>query len=542
MKAFAAKCFVIADPEKRTRKVKKSGKYETEQYWAIKSKSYGSTVSNSATSCSYYVAFKQPSGCTVNYQVQRILSYRSKETGLWSKGSFHTPYTIGAKGSLPAISKNSTYNPDKWQRPNLGKQSTTWAFLPNNKSAKTFAEKYKFSSTFNPSKYDGLRVSFRIRTFKPSKTPTKSVHGPWNSTQGCTLTFLRKADTAIVAAYRQVDGGIVFDYDYTPTGKKDTYSKVGVSSVKNSEGKEILKSEYQAGMVVDSERTPTSGYTRCATMTVPAEKLSEAIEYGTRYTIEYFIVDDGVKQKTTSAITTSAQDTSIATPNIDVSIDDKLNVNVTVYPMEDADFVDVACRAEYTVGGIKQNVAPDHSEEDMDSDTAIARYTFSSVPPSKSTDIKVSFTPNGKDAVTATSNTTNASIGTQVFLKSVNAKSSHIASLYGDVSVAISSKGKSTVEQVYGRELPFAVFSKSTETSIALKGEANNIPYGVNYMIPLKGVSKISNWDDIRRNQHELYWLLLPTGEVYKVAINSLQIESTVQDYATVSVSMTEVS
>lgn len=474
------------------------------------------------------IGCKQPSKKNYSYQVQWRCHFRYTAANAAKKGAnwtswtaWKTPVAIAAKGSLPAIPADSKANPDTWLRSNVGVNSkVTYKAL--------FALANKSLGA-----YQAMAMQVRIRTFDAAK----AKHGAWVNSD--ILVVFDRADVVDETLHAGTDGALDVDYNYI----WDRSRKLHVTSVKDASGRELLKSAFVKAPQYDSYRsdqTPCrkrSGYAP-GTSTIPLTSLKRAVQPNETLTYTAWLeTGDGAKTYLTSPKTVIGEDASLGAPRVVVSTNENTGrAYVEVFKTDaDDDLLSVGASVTWTYLGKSYTAKPSVSNVDttVNSTTVpVAKFWFDSVPINTALTITVTF-ENHYRRTASTKQVVTILVGNYAILSGITHRSV-VAAAIGNVEIGLSSEHSAIIERPFGRALPFAaidatgIVNKVSFTAVVDETDTN--PYAC-----------FKQWNTVRTSPG-VYALRLPDGQMYRVAIATVDIGQTRFACRDVSFSATEVS
>lgn len=474
------------------------------------------------------VGFKQ--GSTVNpFQVQyrqrsRWTAANAKKKGAnWTKwGNWKAAAAVKKADGSVIVAKDGVCTgakeADSWNRSNVG---------VNTKGA--YKTCYTFSSSLIGADYDARQFQFRVRRYN-AKT---KKHGPWVTK---TLSVYKKAAVIDETMRRRHAGGLAFDLNL----KWDRKGSFKVSSIKDADGRELLKDALSKAGTYDSNRKASSvpakkdGY-RPIRLSVLATELKRKIDAGETLDLDVcYKTEDGAKTQF-SCKTVRNDDTTINTPRMELSENKGSGVvTVNVYKTDADDLIEEAeCTATYTYNGKKYTIEPFKKNLSLTvQSTTKEAAVFEFLPP---LGIEVEY-----EAILSNDYYSEASVSKAHAIDEgqfILSRDGFYASMYGDCKLTMSTEGVAATGLAHGRSLPMAFFGKGRTHKIALSGK---IIEKSRYIT--SEYCKFRYWNSLRNNQNRLYLLRCPEGEMYTVAVTKVDIGAAVAGIREVSVDMEEVS
>lgn len=472
------------------------------------------------------VGFKQ--GSTVNpFQVQyrqrsRWTAANEKKKGAaWTKwGDWKAAAAVGTLVAKDGVC-TGTKEADKWNRSNVG---------VNKKGA--YKTCYSFSSSLIGADYDARQFQFRVRRYN-AKT---KKHGPWVTK---TLSVYKRAAIIDETMRRRHAGGLAFDLNM----KWDRKGSFQIASIKDADGRELLKDDLSKAGTYDSNRKASSvpakkdGY-RPMRVQVLASELKRKINAGETLGLNvYYKTQDGAKTKLTCT-KVRTDDTSINAPRLEVSHDKGSGVvTVNVYKSDGNDLIEEAdCSATYTWNGKDYSIKPFKKTLSLKVQSTTAEAAVFKFLPPLGVEVEYEVTLSNDYYSTAKASKSYV-VDEDMFVLSKKDGSGVHASMYGDCKLAISTGGMAASGLAHGRSLPVVFFGKGHTSKISLSGKIFE-----RSRYKASAFCKFRYWNSVRNNQNALYLLRCPDGEMYTVAITKVDIGAEVSGIREVAVDMEEVS
>lgn len=466
------------------------------------------------------IRIKQPTGTKYPYQVQYQCFLRPNGTNRFSQAENPSANTwkSAKAGTSNTPAQNAITDPNTWLKANLGKRSTDWSMIDN----------FMTGNQSWGSGYDAKKICLRIRTYDNSR----HRHGDWQYFElHCFLTPSMKTDNVILSY--NIDGGlsIKFDVKYP----RNLYLQL-TGVIKG--GRNLLnKATVDKGLTVAATQRTTGYSTLIAT--IAGSELKTGVSPSDSITITGLLKDkDGGSIDSSFTITgTVSAITWTTTPTVDT-----LTYNETT--------------------GVVQFVV--QNGQAIEQCWAMARYfyknKFYDIQPSAKTINLGSGQKSYFEFV--------APIGIQLQMVYNCAKTFegvrcvHPQALY--VPITMSCKGYRLnptdssfrdVAILWGEP----VFTQNTEPQLETAlpfGRASNIAFfgsGNTRTITLSGTivdkpdcyggtsARLDAWRDVKFNTNRLYTFRTNRGDLYKVAIRSIDFSHDKKDLYTVNVRMTEV-
>ena len=474
---------------------------------------------------------KQPAKKSYSYQVQYRIHYRYTAANAAKKGadwtawsSWMTPVAIAAKGSLPRIAANSTSDPNKWLRSNVGVNTKV-----------TYQKLFKFTNK-TLSSYQALAMQFRVRTFDAAK----AKHGDWVTST--TLVIYRRPEVMDETIHTGEDGALDIDYNY----QWDRGCTLVVTSVKDSGGRELLSERFAQAPQYDGLRSAStlcplrSGYA-AGTSTIPVEQLKRApLPNETLTYSAYLETVDGARTTLESPKVVAGEDAELDPPRLAVTTDlSQGRALLEVYKTDaDDDLLSVGASVSWTYLGKRYTGKPTSSTSDptiISTEQPVGRYWFSTSLP---LGIPLTFTATFKNRYKKTvssSETVTLATGKLAYLNGVT-NTSIVATAFGNMALRLDSSGTFVTARPYGRSLPFAAVDPT--------GHTNRINFEADIAESTSEVSAyatFAQWNSVRTNPG-IYILRLPDGQVYRVAVTDVGISQERFGLRRVTISCEEVS
>lgn len=464
--------------------------------------------------------FKQTSK-TNPFQIQYRYKHRYTAAKEKEKGAKYTGYTSWKNAiDMSGIAYGSTKSADEWLKANRGvvKSGTYNRFMT--RSSKSIG-----------ADYDAQYWQFRVRTYN-AKT---KKHGEWVVSD--TLCIYKAAKIVDETMHRTPSGGIMFDLNYI----WDKGGSIHVDSIKDSDGRQLLRNKITRALSKDSNRTASSkpslrsGYVP-GEFEVKVGELKRAVEYGETLDVTaYFQTKDGAKTYI-SCSKVSSEDTSINAPRKEVTKYVGAGTYYVFLYKTDADdvieFASASCT--YTYNSKKYTIKPYYTKLNLgvkSTTEPIAEFRFR--PPfglectfkaTVSNDYKSSRTISFTDSISYNHFVFNSLEGDTCY-----------ASLAGNAKLSMTTQRTAEIGLPFGREMPVAFFGKGASNEITLSG----FIYERNTFDTYK-YGKYEWWNKLR-SQQGLFCLRCPNGEMYNVAITKVDISSEREGLREVTVTMMEV-
>jgi hypothetical protein len=399
---------------------------------------------------------------------------------------------------------------NKWMKANKG--------INKNSSYITFMN---FNSYQLPEWCDVREFKFRIRTFNRSQ----ARHGNW-TTQ--TLQVCKRVEVVDETTITASDGGIKVKFNY----KGDRATRFQVNSIKDADGRELLRKPYYSPLEVAklTENTtpkPRSGYS-AGMLTIPLSRLKRAISATDTLTAE-------VKLLTDLEVPTMLWMRNVIDPRRDVPVTlgtswDEGSGILTVTATNDGTvaLANIGCGVSYTYNGKRYAIAPTSKSINL-----TGTSTFKFLPP---IGIELTVTVKEEDAEDYKDvETTKVTPTAKGYRLNKENSPTTCAVLWGAPQWEMDSKQQMETALPYGREKNVAFYGIGDTTSITLTGLV--VDKAGTYA---EAYSRKKAWDNVRNNQG-VYYLRSSRGDMYKVALQSVGISHDKRDLYDLSASMTEV-
>lgn len=506
------------------------------------------TAEGGSISSNLYIGFKQPSKASTAdpYQIQYKVRYTYTAANQKKKGAVYTY----------AWDKLTWRNARKFTKSNvvhdvgeLDKKFSVNSWECANKPVNTAGDYATFINLKDKkvaSGYAAVHYKIRVRTYN-KKT---NKHGEWSYSE--TLTVYKAASMQDEVIHRNVDGGMLMDFNYA----WDLGGNLVIEKVLDSNSVNILKSKLTMTVDEDTNRTTASnppkrsGWTPGEVRLLP-EKLTRAPEYGEYlYVTAYYKTTKGAmtywKNKAGAKCQVANEDLELDPPRLVVNKNTASGLVIaSVYKSDAMDLITkVSASASYELNGETVSISPkwtDGKLADMTTDNPVKYYFMA--PLNVALKVTASFSSTYSTSGPATTQVRSTS--KTVMLKNagcfyLNSESVRLrcACVVGDWDVSEGFKGKSTIQEVVGRSNPFAVFGTSRTHEITLKGsliedyklvDKYNLEYGT-----------YAKWKNIAEHPG-VYTLRTPMGDVIKVAVTSVDLSRRNTKFTDLQVTMTEV-
>ncbi len=463
-----------------------------------------------------YVGFKQNSK-TYPFQIQYRQRSRYTNTNSKSVGAQWTNWSAWknavAISGIPIETTEATKPVNKWLKANKGvnKKGTYQTFFTMNN--------YQIPTT-----YDAREFQFRIRTINKAK----AKHGNW-TTQ--TLSVYKRAAVVDETIITASDGGIKVKFNYI----WDRTASVKVNSIKDSQGRELLRKAFTSGVdaaYLTSETTPTprTGY-QGGQVLIGMNRLKRKVEVGETLTLGVnFVTGDGAPTALASG--------TVIEPRRDISMavnhtwdEDRGLLTVTATNNGSITLADVGCNVSYTYNGKSYGAAAVSVTKNLEVGGTSTFYFYPPIGIPLTLNVKEEDELDYKD-----------SEPTQTFTLSAKGyRFNKIDSLttcgvaWGDVSYEISAAPQFETALPYGRDSNVIFYGQGTTNTIGFTAtivDKDNC-YGGSY-------SRKSAWDTVRNNQG-VYYFRTSQGDMYKVGLTGVNISHDKKDLFALKVDMLEV-
>lgn len=514
------------------------------------------------------IRFKQPSGGNgIGWQI--VYKWRNRYTpsvakskkATWSGWStWRTPTECSVKNESGVLktyaAKAKVPARDYWLRGNLsyGKSNV-----------------YRWIMTFAssiPSSYDAVQFQFAIRSFKPSTCQ----HGSWVYQN---LYVYRKATIADEVLVKTSSGGLQLDFNYIC--ERGGY--VVVNSIKDADGEELLKNTIKQAAATDTNRVASvgtedldwypykrDGYT-AGQLTI-SDSLKRSPEYGETLTVDaYYLTKNNCK--TPFAFKNNGYvyggDQVIPQPTVKITKDENRGL-ITVTASRNAAITEylsqfdneyegissIGCTASYVVEETKKSVTA-YGKNIAKFETFVPETIFGQWEFKPPVGVDITFTITIKNAYeqgTTTKVIDKIDFKGGYILSGVTNPDIYAAVMF-NTSFNTETETPNSVNLPYGRSLPFAVYGTGRTTSMSLKGSCVTADKVVTDSDDVehcyknnKEINKFSTPKYIKKLAKNLgvYTLRSSQGEIFKVALNSVDIEYVTDELITVSLDMEEVS
>lgn len=458
------------------------------------------------------VGFKQTSK-TYPFQIQYRQRSRYTNANTKIKGAAWTKWSnwkaaVGVSG-IPKDGTQSDYPVNGWLKANKGV----------NKKA-TYQTFYTFTEYQIPSLYDARQFQFRVRTINKSK----AKHGNW-TTQ--TLSVFKRAAVVDETIITAVSGGMKIKFNYI----WDRDCTIKVNSIKDRNGRELLKKSYTAGLGVatlTSQTIPASrpGY-QGGQVDIGMERLKRKIVAGESLTLDVsFVTVDGTATKLKSG---TVIEPLAALPITTSTKWDELKGVYTVMATSGTNLNDIGCSISYIYNNKQYSIAPVKKEIDLNGTSTF--YFYPPIGIDITPTVKAEDSLDNKDYRTLTTTTLRAN-GYR-FNKVDDIDMVGIA--WGEASYQISSQPVFETSLPYGREYNVIFYGEGNTNELSFSATIVDKEgcYGAQYQRKLA-------WNTISNNQG-IYVFRSSKGDMYKVGLKKVQLQSNKNNLYQLSVDMVEV-
>lgn len=507
------------------------------------------------------ICFKQGGSTKSNITWQIVYRWRNrytpsvsktKKNATWSDWSkWRTPIAFkpyNDKGVKTAVDKNAIV-PDRkyWRVGNRGYVKTSsynvfanWT--TDNKSARTMNDDY-----------DAIEYQFAIRSYH-AKT---AKHGEWVYQK---LTVYRKATVKDEVLIRNANG-LHIDFNYIC----ERGGNVSITSIKDSTGRDILKSDVKVAPSTDTKRLASgnlhwyaykrSGYT-AGQVLISASNLKRSPEFHEKLTVTgSYVTKNNAKTKFNfyngGYVYGEATADEVPRPRIDISQNKNTGV-VTVKAYKTSEFdgnyggvklVDVQCSGSYTLDGVDKSISPFSSTEIDSTDIGNKKVdeelgTWKFRPPMN---VEVTYLVRVKNelgqfgtAILGTNKKTYTFKSSGYLLNGITYSDVYAAVSY-NAQFNTSTETDCVVNLPYGRSLPFAVYGKGRVPTMTLQGYAIDNEKKINKYSTPYYIKRLAKYIGV-------YLLRNSQGEIFKVAVKKVDIQYVRSDLISVTIEMQEVS
>ena len=460
------------------------------------------------------VGFKQNSK-TYPFQIQYRQRSRYTNANAQSAGAQWTNWTgwknAVAVSGIPIETPESTSPVNRWLKANKG---------VNKKG--TYQTFFTMTNYLIPSNYDARQFQFRIRTINKAK----AKHGNW-TTQ--TISAYKRAEVLDETYITASDGGLKVKFNY----KWDRTASIVVNSIKDSQGRELLKKSFTTGVQVanltnQTTPTPRTGYS-AGMVVIPIGKLKRKINSSEVITTDIrFTTADGAP--TVFSGGTVIEPTRNIGMNITYTWDEVKGVLIVSAEKTDSTaLVNIGCNISYTYNGKAYAIGA--FKEDIDLTDTSLFYFYPPIGIPVNINVKEEDASDFKDVETPITVTLNAS-GYRLNKKD-NSNICGIA--WGNADYSIQSTPKFETDLPYGRDKNIIFYGEGTETEMSLNATIVDKDgcYG--------GASaKKAAWDEVKNNQG-IYYFRTNKGDLYEVGVIGANITHNTKDFYELSVNMVEV-
>lgn len=507
------------------------------------------TNESGAVSSDCLVIFKQPSRASTAdpYQIQyRVINkydnankkkYGADYDSTWAAAPWKNAIAV------TGISLNSTSDPKYWQKSNRAVNTSS-----------DYQSVLNLKNTVLSSGTVARCYQFRIRTYN-KKT---NRHGAWVSSSA--LTINRAATMTGDAVH--ISNGLLLGFNLMWNGDKGTFN---VDSVKVN-GTEILLNKISgAQLTVINYRTsethppkPASGYTGYNCL-IPKASLTKAgyaaLQSATQVKITaYYKTPAGAKtyfgDKSGAVMPILNEDIDLAKPVIVSSFyADTGRAYIKAYKGESTDVVGKAV-AHMQYFDERSSKWVDVKQDSVEGTvaTVTAKGVANEVPlfyrfsPPFNARIKawVNFYGAAKDGYVQSNvvQFTNA-VGNLFLITNANDLThDELATLVGEPELTVSREPIKSIYHCFNRRDPVVAFSGNVERKLTLKGFVFDVPDGNDGILHY---ATTEQWLKIA-DKSKLRTLRTPDSRVFKVAIDSVDINRRFIDQSEITVTMTEVS
>lgn len=495
-------------------------------------------TNSNGTLTSLVLGLKQLKGNKAYYQVQWRWHYRYTGAQALSHGAdwtdfndWRTPVAIAATTShATAIAAGSTTAVNDWERPN---------FAPNQKGD------YLRISTAGvtlASTYDAVSYQVRARVYDPAS----NKHGPWAYSES--IKVFRAAEVAGVTLRTDEDGALVIDYNY----KWDRGRALIVTIVKDSTGRNLLRDTFKRTPqqrpvffdLTDPEPPPASPYTsgyHWGENKIPVSALKRKMEPNEVIRLNaYLATYDGARTYLPKPLTVNSYDAELSAPRIAVAKDNARGVlQVFAYKTDaDDDLDSVGCCVTWSYNGKDYTALPETSRVDTtinSTTTPVGRFWFVGVPVGVTLAVTVVFRNSFAYLKRTYAKTTLGATST-AYLNPASGAQTNTAAAFANMSLTVSSTPPVTIELPFGRTAPFAAYGKGETTTVTFTATIAETARS--------GQSDRSTWQywNAIRTNPGLYVLRLPDGQMYQLAVQSIESTQERDGLRTVTLVGTEVS
>lgn len=463
------------------------------------------------------VGFKQAS-TSYPFQIQYRQRSRYTAANAKVKGATYTNWSNWKNAvAVSGIAKDATES----QKP-----VNTW--LKANKGVNTkgtYQTFMEFSSYLIPDTYDCRQFQFRIRTINKSK----AKHGNWTSQ---TLTVYKKAWVRDERVITKADGGFKIKFNYL----WDRKASIDVRSIKDSEGRELLRKEYTTSvgsckLTASTIPAARSGY-KAGQVLVPVAKLKRKVTTGESLTLDIrFVTADNAVTKLYSPRTVEEPHRDIGM-TINHSWNESLGMlTVNVTNSDSIALEDVGCNVTYRYQGKSYSLAAFQETKNLaKSGTSVFRF-FPPLNTELTLHVKEEDSQDFKDVE---DNITLTCEGKGYRLNKVGS-TSICGVAWGNPQWDLDSSPQYETALPYGRAKNIVFYGSGYTNQIAFTATILDREgmYGGTY-------ARKQGWDNVRNNQG-VYVFRSAKGDMFQVALTDVQIHHESKDLYEVDVSMVEV-
>ena len=495
-------------------------------------------VNSSGTATTVTFGMRQAKGRKAYYQVQYRWHYRYTGTQAVAHGAdwtdftdWQTPVAIAATTSqTTAIAAGATTSPDTWQRAN---------YAPN--KAYDYLRILDQSVAIGSS-YDAVSYQIRARVYDYAT----NKHGSWVYSE--TIKVFKAAEVSDVTLHTGADGALDIDYNY----KWDRGKALIVTIVKDASGRNLLRDTFkrtpQQRPILYSPNDPnapstspcTAGY-RWGTNTIPASALKRKMEPNEVIRLNaYLATYDGARTYLPKPLTVNSYDAELSAPRIAVAKDNARGVlQVFAYKTDaDDDLDSVGCCVTWSYNGKDYTALPETSRVDTtinSTTTPVGRFWFVGVPVGVTLAVTVAFRNSFAYLKRTYAKTTLGATGT-AYLNPASGAQTNTAAAFANMSLTVSSTPPVTIELPFGRTAPFAAYGKGETTTVTFTATIAETARS--------GQSDRSTWQywNAIRTNPGLYVLRLPDGQMYRLAVQSIESTQERDGLRTVTLVGAEVS
>lgn len=460
------------------------------------------------------VGFKQ-SSTAYPYQIQYRQHSRYTVANAKVKGATWTNWSpwknaIGVTG-IPVDAYEFQKPIAGWMKANKG--------VNKNSTYLTF---YSFDSYVIPNLYDARQFQFRIRTFNKSQ----AKHGDFRAS---VLSVYKRAEVVDSTLITASDGGLKIKYNYL----WDRTASIAVNSIKDSEGRELLKKAYTTGIQLttlneNTTPTPRQGY-KAGVVNIDIDKLKRRVLKNEQLTLDIrFVTVDGAPTMFPSG--TVIEPTRDINVNLSYTWDQVLGLlKVQAANNDSVALANIGCNVSYSYNGKAYSLAAFNVTKNLTGTSTFYYYPPIGIP--VNIYVKEEDANDYKDNQSITGLTLNAS---GYRLNKVNSTS--ICGLaWGEPSYSVNGQPQYQTSLPYGRQSNVIFYGQGTTKSITLSAtivDKENC-YGGSYARKLA-------WQNVQNNQG-LYIFRTNKGELFKVGLTGVDMKHNVKDLYDLQVNMVEV-